>query len=317
MNGVLIIDKPEEFTSHDIVARLRRILNKKKIGHTGTLDPVATGVLVMLVGKATRLARFLDKDAKTYEALLRFGFETDTGDRTGERRQDSGGGNRKPVSADELENALPEFIGEIKQIPPMYSAKKVKGKKLYDLARKGVEIERQPVNVTISELELVKPGARDNQEIKQPKSTEDTLCAAPDSQHFKIKVTCSAGTYIRTLAEDIGRRIGVGCHLAALRRIRAGRFDSSRAVSLEKLEEKVLANELDTVLISMNETVSHLPLRQLDTDELKRVENGMKIDASFDNEGVLSVRLTDESKNLIAIGTYNKNEEKIQPRIVL
>src|SRR5688572_26958724 len=150
MDGILIIDKPAGLTSHDVVARLRRILKTKRIGHTGTLDPFATGVLVMLVNRATRLAQFLDKDRKEYEAIVRFGFETDTGDRTGRQKAK---GERQNFSDEEFENALKDFHGEIAQMPPMYSAKKVDGKKLYELARKGIEIERQPVAVTIYELE--------------------------------------------------------------------------------------------------------------------------------------------------------------------
>src|SRR5687767_14784785 len=133
MDGVLIIDKPAGITSHDVVARARRILETKRIGHTGTLDPFATGVLVILVGKATRLAQFLDKDVKEYEAIVRFGFETDTGDRTGSPK--SKVQSPKSVSVEEIQKVLPDFRGEIEQTPPMYSAKKIKGKKLYELAR--------------------------------------------------------------------------------------------------------------------------------------------------------------------------------------
>ena len=142
MDGILIIDKPESFTSHDVVARLRRILKTRRIGHTGTLDPFATGVLVMLVGKATRIAQFLDKDKKEYEAIVRFGFETDTGDRTGKRKAEGEGRKAEELKIDEIENVLPDFRGEIEQTPPMYSAKKVGGEKLYELARKGIEITR-------------------------------------------------------------------------------------------------------------------------------------------------------------------------------
>jgi len=142
IDGILIIDKPEGLTSHDVVARLRRILKTRRIGHTGTLDPFATGVLVMLVGKATRIAQFLDKDKKEYEAIVRFGFETDTGDRTGKRKAEGEGRKAEELKIDEIENVLPDFRGEIEQTPPMYSAKKVGGEKLYELARKGIEITR-------------------------------------------------------------------------------------------------------------------------------------------------------------------------------
>jgi tRNA pseudouridine55 synthase len=156
-DGILIIDKPVEWTSHDVVGKLRKLLKTKRIGHTGTLDPFATGVLVMLVGQATRLAQFLDKDQKEYEATIRFGFETDTGDLTGEMRDE---GQRmddeevaKVLSQTNWDEVFSHFRGEIEQTPPMYSAKKIEGKKLYELARKGIEIERKPVNITIYELE--------------------------------------------------------------------------------------------------------------------------------------------------------------------
>ena len=295
MNGIIIIDKPEKFTSHDVVARLRRILNTKKIGHTGTLDPFATGVLVMLVGKATRLAQFLDKDEKTYEAIIRFGFETDTGDRTGNPKVEV---IKTDVKREEIEAVLPEFSGDIEQVPPMYSAKKVKGKKLYELARKGIEIERKPVAVRISELQIL----------------DDTKLI--EEQEISIKVACSAGTYIRSLAEDIGRRIDAPCHLAELRRIKAGNFEISRAVSIEELEEIVQAEELSEILVSMNEAVLHMPLKTLSEIEVKRISNGMKVDASFDGVSVQNIRLIDADQNLVAIGKYLEKEQQIQPRIV-
>src|SRR4051812_37101999 len=155
MDGLLIIDKPEGFTSHDVVAKVRRILKTKRIGHTGTLDPFATGVLVLLIGKATRLAQFLDKDEKEYEAVIQFGYETDTGDRTGTPKTENP--NSQPIGVLQLKKVLPEFVGEIKQIPPMYSAKKQGGKKLYELARQGKEVERKPVKVLIKDLELIEP----------------------------------------------------------------------------------------------------------------------------------------------------------------
>ncbi|NNE99951.1 MAG: tRNA pseudouridine(55) synthase TruB [Pyrinomonadaceae bacterium] len=301
MNGILIIDKPEGFTSHDVVARVRRILETKKIGHTGTLDPFATGVLVMLVGKATRLARFLDRDEKSYEATIRFGFETDTGDRTGARRDTKyairNTDVEPKVSNEKVRNILPQFTGEIEQIPPMYSAKKVKGKKLYELARKGVEIEREAVKVKISALRITGNQSRDN--------------------NFKLEVVCSAGTYIRTLAEDIGREIGIPCHLAELRRIKAGKFNIAQAVSIEELEEMSEAQKINRILVPMNEAVSHLPGQILTTEELKRVQNGMKVDASFEGENVQNIRLIDADQNLVAIGKYMKQEQQIQPRIVL
>lgn len=296
MDGILIIDKTETWTSHDVVGKLRRLLKTKRIGHTGTLDPFATGVLVMLVGQATRLAQFLDKDQKEYEATMQFGFETDTGDLTGEVK---GKRQKAKVKIAEVEKVLPNFRGEILQTPPMYSAKKVEGKKLYELARKGVEIERKPVAVTIYELEV--KGQRSKVE---------------GQNEIEIRVLCSAGTYIRTLAEDIGRKIGVPCHLSTLRRTRAGKFDLSKAVTIEKLEKIIESEKLDEILISMNQTLSHLPEKKLDERNKQRVKNGMKIAAKFEKTDVQTVRMTDEAENLVAIGFYDPNTEFIQPRIV-
>lgn len=301
MDGILIIDKPQDWTSHDVVGKLRRLLKTKRIGHTGTLDPFATGVLVMLVGQATRLAQFLDKDQKEYEATIQFGFETDTGDLTGGMRDEGRGMSDEEIadilSQTDWNEVFTSFRGEILQTPPMYSAKKVDGKKLYELARKGVEIERKPVAVTIYNLELL-------EEIPNEQS------------QIRIRVVCSAGTYIRTLAEDIGRKIGVPCHLSALRRTRAGKFDLTKAVTIEELEKVIEAENLDEVFTSMNKALSHLPEIKLDEINKQRVKNGIKIAAKFAASDVLTVRMTDEAENLVAIGVYDSNTELIQPRIV-
>lgn len=291
MEGILIIDKPTEWTSHDVVGKLRRLLKTKRIGHTGTLDPFATGVLVMLVGQATRLAQFLDKDTKEYEATIQFGFETETGDLTGKEK-----GKRKKVKVKsvDIEKVLPDFLGEIEQVPPMYSAKKIEGRKLYELARKGIEIERKGVFVTIHELRIL-------EEIPHPQS------------QIQIRVACSAGTYIRTLAEDIGRKIGVPCHLSALRRTKAGKFDLAKAVTIQELEEIIEAEKLGDYLVSMNEAVSHLTEVKLSAEEVKKTQNGLKVNRHLETE---VVRLVDESENLIAIGFYNSEQKSIQPKVV-
>ena len=313
MNGILIIDKPENFTSHDVVARARRILKTKSIGHTGTLDPFATGVMVLLIGKATRLAQFLDKDAKEYEALVRFGFETTTGDRTGERRDTQNNLQISELNAEKLENVLEKFRGTIEQTPPMYSAKKIGGKKLYELARQGLEIERKPVAVTIYELELSNGG-----QWAVGSEQKDSADRQPPTADCKLRVVCSAGTYIRTLAEDIGRTLGTGAHLAELRRTRAGNFDLSRAVTLEELEKIASENRLETVFVSMNEALSHLPEKKLNAVEVQKVKNGVRL--RFDSAEIRDaqpIRLTDENENLIAVGIYKRAEKFIQPKTVL
>lgn len=315
MDGILIIDKPVGYTSHDVVARLRGILKTKRIGHTGTLDPFATGVLVMLVGKATRLAQFLDKDAKEYEATIRFGFETDTGDRTGELRITNY--ELRDFSDDELEKVLASFRGEIEQMPPMYSAKKIDGVKLYELARKGVEVERKAVTVTIYELETIQP-QRTQRNTEEDKLQNQTNHSPLTTHHYALRVACSAGTYIRTLAEDIGRRIGTGAHLAELRRTRAGKFDLSKALTIEALENVVHENKLGDYLISMNEAVSHLPKAVLNEAEINNVRNGKRlrfeIEAAENNQ---PVRMIDKAENLIAIGFYLREEKSVQPKLVL
>jgi tRNA pseudouridine55 synthase len=310
MDGILIIDKPEGITSHDVVARCRRILKTKRIGHTGTLDPFATGVMVILVGKATRLAQFLDKDAKEYEAVVRFGFETDTGDRTGELRITNY--ELRDISTEGIEQVLEEFRGEIWQTPPMYSAKKVDGKKLYELARKGVEIERQPVKITIYELELLsEPPAVANGFGLQIKDQK------PKTEDRTFRALCSAGTYIRVLAEDVGKKLQTGAHLAELRRTKAGKFGIEKAVTLEKLEEIAAENRLAEVLISMNEAVSHLREVKLSTEETVKIKNGMKLKLETGElkDGEF-LRLTTGAE-LLAIGFYNAAEKLVQPKLVL
>jgi tRNA pseudouridine55 synthase len=299
LNGVLIIDKPEGFTSHDVVGRVRRILKTRSVGHTGTLDPFATGVLVVLIGKATRLAQFLDKAEKEYLATIQFGFSTDTGDRTGLRRGDAETRRRGDFSSEEVENALSKFRGETQQTPPMYSAKKIAGKKLYEFARKGIEIERQPVKINISKLEV------DNNEQR-----------TTNNEQITIRVACSAGTYIRVLAEDIGKELGTGAHLAELRRTRAGSFDLRRAVTLEELENLAIENRIGQVLISPNDALGHFPFVVLDELGIARTLNGMKTPIFSNFNDAEFVRLCDERENLVAIGVFDEREQVIQPRIV-
>lgn len=303
MDGILIIDKPAGITSHDVVARCRRILRTKRVGHTGTLDPFATGVMVILVGRATRLAQFLDKDAKGYEAEVRLGFETETGDRTGEAR--AANNELRSVSAREIEDVLKDFRGEIMQTPPMYSAKKVEGVKLYELARKGIEIERAPIKVDIYELEMTSAELRD-----------DTDEAGNRTLNFGLRVSCAAGTYVRTLAENIGAKLGTGAHLAELRRTRAGKFSIEQAVTLERLEE--IAEQAESVLISMNRAVAHLAEIRLSAEEIDKIKNGVKLERDLAGTGnETALRLTDDRENLLAIGFYRAAEKTVQPKLVL
>jgi tRNA pseudouridine55 synthase len=319
VDGILIIDKPEGWTSHDVVAKLRRILKTKRIGHTGTLDPFATGVLVMLVGKATRLAQFLDKDVKEYEAVVRLGVETDTGDLTGKPTAEFGGRSAEP---DEIQEVLKRFRGEIEQVPPMYSAKKIDGKKLYDLARKGIEVERKPVKVNIFDLEMIEPPRRRDAETEKPNSKADN--ANPQSalrnphltDDLGLRVSCSAGTYIRTLAEDIGKALGVGAHLAALRRTGAGKFKIAEAMTIEQIEAAAEVGKAGTHLIPMRKALSHLPEVILTETDLAKVKNGVAISASIESEDVQIVRMTTADGDLAALGQFEKAEKVVRPRIV-
>ena len=211
MNGIVIVDKPEGWTSQDVTARLRRVFNTRRIGHGGTLDPMATGVLPVFVGRATRGVEFFEHAEKTYEAVLRLGLTTDTEDVTGnvlEQRE-------VDISEAEFLGILPKFRGEIQQIPPMYSALKVNGQKLCDLARKGVEVERKPRNITIFALE----------------------CLAFSGMTARLRVRCSKGTYIRTLCKDIGEALGCGGCMESLRRVQAGEYTIDESVPLATLLE--------------------------------------------------------------------------------
>jgi tRNA pseudouridine55 synthase len=291
MDGVLIIDKPAGITSHDVVAKVRRILKTKRVGHTGTLDPFATGVMVVLVGKATRLAQFLDKDEKEYEAVLQFGFETDTGDVTGERKSE--GEIAKEVFVEDIESVLPKFRGQIQQVPPMYSAKKIAGKKLYEHARKGETVEREAVAVDISKLEVLQDPAQD-----KPLET------------LTIRVACSAGTYIRTLAEDIARTASGRAHLIALRRTRAGRFTIEDAVEIEAVSE--------AGLLPVGIAVEHLPSIKLTPERVEKTLNGLSTrlsDPGFSDQE--RVRMVGEDGSLIAVGTFSAEDSSIKPKVVL
>ena len=211
MNGIVIVDKPQGWTSQDVTARLRRVFNTRRIGHGGTLDPMATGVLPVFVGRATRGVEFFEHAEKVYETVLKPGLTTDTEDITGTvlTEQDAF------VTGQMLEEVLPRFRGEILQVPPMYSALKVNGQKLYDLARKGVEVERKPRPITIHELTLLDM----------------------DAEGIRLRVHCSKGTYIRTLCKDIGDALGCGGCMAALRRVKAGEYTAAEAVPLQELLE--------------------------------------------------------------------------------
>ena len=245
MNGIVIVDKPQGWTSQDVTARLRRVFNTRRIGHGGTLDPMATGVLPVFVGRATRGVEFFEHAEKTYEATLRLGLTTDTEDITGTvlTEQDAF------VTGTMLEEVLARFRGEILQVPPMYSALKVNGQKLCDLARKGKEVERRPRPITIHELTLL----------------------GMEAEGIRLRVRCSKGTYIRTLCKDIGEALGCGGCMAALRRVTAGEYTIEEAVPLQELLD---AEDPAAYLRQVDTMFRNYPAVTLTANQEKRCRNG-------------------------------------------
>jgi len=245
MNGIVIIDKPQGWTSQDVTARLRRVFNTRRIGHGGTLDPMATGVLPVFVGRATRGVEFFEHAEKTYETVLQLGITTDTEDVTGTVLSES----EVHVTAQQVEAVLEQFRGEIMQVPPMYSALKVGGQKLCDLARKGKEVERKPRPITIHELTLLDMG-------------ENTL---------HLRVRCSKGTYIRTLCKDIGEALGCGGCMQQLRRVTAGEYTIEEAVPLQQLLE---TETPESYLRGVDTMFRGYPEVTLTANQEKRCRNG-------------------------------------------
>ena len=245
MNGIVIVDKPQGWTSQDVTARLRRVYATRRIGHGGTLDPMATGVLPVFVGRATRGVEFFEHAEKTYETVLLLGRTTDTQDVTGTTLAEKA----VHLSPADIENVLPRFRGDILQVPPMYSALKVNGKKLYELARKGQEVERQPRPITVFELTNL----------------------GFDGTRLSLRVRCSKGTYIRTLCQDIGEALGCGGCMEALRRVRAGEYGIEDAVPLEQLLESETPEQY---LRSLDTMFAHCPAVTLTPNHEKRCRNG-------------------------------------------
>lgn len=245
MDGIVIVDKPQGWTSQDVTARLRRVFGTRRIGHGGTLDPMATGVLPVFVGRATRAVEFFEHAEKTYETVLRFGITTDTEDMTGTVLTEE----NVSFTEEQLQETLAAFRGEILQIPPMYSALKVNGQKLCDLARKGKTVERQPRPITIHELTLVERG-------------ENTL---------GLRVRCSKGTYIRTLCKDIGEKLGCGGCMESLRRVAAGEYTVDEAVPLQTLLD---TEEPEKYLRGVDTMFRNYPAVTLTANQENRCRNG-------------------------------------------
>ena len=245
MNGIVIVDKPQGWTSQDVTARLRRVYATRRIGHGGTLDPMATGVLPVFVGRATRGLEFFEHAEKTYDTVLLLGRTTDTQDVTGTVLAEKA----VHLFPADIERVLPRFRGDILQVPPMYSALKVNGKKLYELARKGQEVERQPRPITVFELTNL----------------------GFDGTRLSLRVKCSKGTYIRTLCQDIGEALGCGGCMEALRRVRAGEYGIEDAVPLEQLLESETPEQY---LRGLDTMFAHCPAVTLTANQEKRCRNG-------------------------------------------
>ncbi len=252
LGGIVNINKPAGITSHTVVSKVRRILGIKRVGHTGTLDPDAEGVLPVCIGKATKLSDYVMGKEKTYRAVIHLGVTTDTQDMSGEILSET----PPNVSEEDFEKVVSSFIGEIKQIPPMYSAIKVDGKKLYELARQGIEVERKERMVTIYSVDI-----------------EDF-----DGETATINVHCSKGTYIRTLCHDIGQKLGCGASMGKLVRTKNGRFEITESVTLEEFEKNP-----EKYIVPADEILSEYPEFVLDEEQERKVLNGMTIPAELDD----------------------------------
>ena len=281
LNGIMLIDKPCDWTSHDVVGKLRGILHERRIGHSGTLDPMATGLLVVFVGRATRAVEFAEADSKEYIAGLRLGISTDTQDITGNTLKSS---NSLPSKA-ELEQALSAFKGEISQIPPMYSAIKVGGRKLYELARRGESVERKPRRVTIDKLDII----------------------GENEGNYVLDVVCSKGTYIRTLCNDIGDTLGCGGCMSSLRRVKAGAFSIEKAHTIDEIQAAADNGGLDEIIIPVDRLFSAYPeLTVRDTEE-KKLRNGNVIKLAAPNG---TYRVYTETGGFLLLGEASDNKLK-------
>jgi tRNA pseudouridine55 synthase len=283
ISGVLVVDKPVGMTSHDVVQAVRNGTGIRRAGHTGTLDPRASGVLVILIGPAVRLSEYVSASDKRYQAIIRMGSSTDTYDAEGSfTRSDV----PTDISEEEFEKTLKQFEGEIEQVPPPYSAVKVKGRKAYEMARQGEQVELEPRKIQVYHL--------------------DVLEWAPPE--VVIDVHCSSGTYVRSLANDLGEALGCGAYLVGLRRTKSGRFSLRDAVPLRKLQEAFQAGNWYQFLIPAAEALGDWPAVELDPDEVENVRHGhrVKADSQLDSSMVRGVSMQGE---LVALLELTEGEE--------
>ena len=295
VTGVLPIDKPPGLTSHDVIDRVRRRLNVRKVGHTGTLDPLATGVLVLCLGRTTRLSSYFANHDKTYSARVRLGIRTSTLDAEGEVVARS---DRVPTESAVVRRTVASFIGEIEQIPPMFSARSVGGRRLYRLAREGTEVSRRPSTVRISRIDI--------EEFSPPE--------------LHLTVSCSKGTYIRTLADDIGRELGCGAYLAGLRRTAAGPVRVDECVTLPRLESIGSVEELQPYLMDPNRLLRDLPRLNLNAAQAGFFIHGNAVADVEDTDALESgrlVRALHPEGVLLGIGRWRADDGILKPVRVL
>jgi tRNA pseudouridine55 synthase len=288
---LLVVDKPQGLTSHDVVARIRRLIKQRRVGHCGTLDPAATGVLVLCLGEATRLASFLSDRDKHYRATAYLGIQTDTQDASGQAIRIADSSAVNTISESAIQAALAKFHGWIDQVPPMVSAKHHHGVRLHTLARRGETIPRAPVRVKIVHLEYLE--------------LHDRL--------LMFDIMCSKGTYVRTLVDDLGLQLGIGAHLAELRRTGSGSFTLTDAAPLDALDsrERIIQHMLPPLA-----AVQHLPWLHLVTPELRRFQQGQRMNVQCSAIAGTTLAILDQSSKLIGIATW-KPPSTLQPRIVL
>jgi tRNA pseudouridine55 synthase len=286
--GLIIVDKPVGPTSHRIVQMVREGTGIRKVGHAGTLDPRASGVLVLCLGAATRLSEYLSTSSKRYEALIRFGSSTQTYDSNGSVTRSTG----KAPSRKEIEDTLEQFVGEIDQVPPPYSAIKLKGKKAYELAREGEEVELEARQVTIHLLDLL--------EYRPP--------------DLVVDVECSAGTYIRSLAHDLGEKLGTGAHLAKLRRTKSGPFTLEDAIPMPKLEVGMATGKWEKYVTEAVSALPEFPVIEVDEEGYELVRNGHRIPSEPDAQGL--ARAVSLEGDLVAILEAVEGSDLWHPRKV-
>jgi len=290
ISGVLVVDKPIGMTSHDVVQVIRRGTNIRRAGHTGTLDPRASGVLVVLIGPAVRLSEYVSASDKRYQAIVHLGQTTDTYDADGRITSTS----PVNVTEEQFTSALEKFIGEIEQVPPPYSAIKIKGRKAYEMARNGEDIDLQPRRITVYNLELLE-------------------WAPPEAV---IDVYCSSGTYVRSLAHDMGEMLGCGAHLVGLRRTKSGRFTLRDAVPLPKLNEAFQAGNWYQYLIPAAEALTDWPAIELSQAQIDVVRHGNRLPVFEDHPTGSQARGISEQGELVALLEFDEDTKEWQPRKV-